>query len=256
MLAFLACKAKEDNFVAYGQCNNAKQKIRCLSLYTDRYQEEDVSPTRCLAVVGVKGYPHLGDVPFKMFTNLRVLEIRNNAGPEKDHLVDICGFVWLRYLGLNYTPRITELPREIGRLKNLETLDVSHTEVQELPKEIEELQYFLKSLVLAGTVIRELPREIGKLQHLETLDIGRTEIRELPREITGLVRLQNLNVSWTELSGLPMEFGKLQQLRTLDIRCTKVRELSCREVPNSSLSVAVGDDKLNVVVVKYPLGDI
>jgi hypothetical protein len=51
--------------------------------------------------------------------------------------------------------QITELPREIGRLQNLETLDISQTQV------------------------RELPKEIGKLQHLRTLDIRGTTVREL-----------------------------------------------------------------------------
>jgi Leucine-rich repeat (LRR) protein len=44
--------------------------------------------------------------------------------------------------------------REIGRLQNLQTLDVSSTN------------------------IRRLPVEIGKLKHLETLDVSRTEVMD------------------------------------------------------------------------------
>ncbi|CAL4982588.1 unnamed protein product [Urochloa decumbens] len=128
MLAFLASKAKEDNFVAY----------------------EDVSHTRSLVVLGLDG------VPFTKFKHLRVLEIdRCSEGLENVHLVDICGMIWLRYLALRGCDRITELPQEIARLQHLETLDVSHTPLRKLPMEIRELQR-LKTVDIRNTEVNEL----------------------------------------------------------------------------------------------------
>ncbi|CAN6226791.1 unnamed protein product [Urochloa humidicola] len=276
MLAFLVCKAKEDNFVACRQYNSPgsslhAKKIRRVSLQKDRYLHEDLSRTRSLAVLGPQLELH--GVRFNVFKKLRVLEIDSCEGIENGHLVAICGLIWLRYLGLKGAP-IAELPREIGRLHHLEILIVSDTpEIRKVPKEIEKLQHLetlmlirtiitgipkeieklqhLRTLNLSGTLVSELPKEIEKLQHLRYLNMSSTLITELPREIRGLVRLESLDVSDTRVRELPKEIGRLQHLRTLDIRMTGVRELSWEvpsttkvrerswEVPNS-LSVMVG----------------
>lgn len=148
MLAFLVCKSKEDNFVSCWQFGGSLgssskhgkgKRIRRLSFYCmDGYPDEDVSHTRSLVVIGPQ--EHLA---LKEFKNLQVLEI-DSEFLLNGHLVDICGLIWLRYLHLKGRT-ITELPREIERLKNLETLDVS------------------------GTGVKELPREIGGLENLEIL---------------------------------------------------------------------------------------
>ncbi|TKW02571.1 hypothetical protein SEVIR_8G249881v4 [Setaria viridis] len=234
MLAFLVCRAKEDNFVACRQHNNGRgssshaKQIRRLSLDTDCIPDEDVvSHIRSLAVLSDQ--PHIG-VPLKKFKNLRVLEIDSCKRLENFSLVDICGLIWLRYLGLNGCLEITEIPREIWRLQNLETLEVRNTS------------------------ICKLPMEIGTLVHLRTLNVSGTMVTEVPREITGLSRLENLDVSSTRVKELPKEVGKLQELRTLDIRVTKVRELPRREIPNSFLSVVGHFDSSSGRVVKLPLG--
>nr|CAB3490574.1 unnamed protein product [Digitaria exilis] len=244
MLAFLVCKSKEDNFVAcwqYGGSLGSSSKhgkgkrIRRLSFYCmDGYPDEDVSHTRSLVVIGPQ--EHLA---LKEFKNLQVLEI-DSEFLLNGHLVDICGLIWLRYLHLKGRT-ITELPREIERLKNLETLDVSGTGVKELPREIGGLEN-LEILVISGTKVTELPKEIGGLTKLETLDISVTKVIELPWEIMKLQCLQNLDVSWTGMRELPKEIEKMQSLRTLDIRNTEVRELHWKasQLPNS-FSMLVGD---------------
>jgi len=131
MRAFLVCKAKEGNFIAYydgpGNSSHAKQ-IRRLSLSTDRYPDEDVlTHTRSLVVDGTQCQLH--GVPFKAFKKLRVLEIHDSSRLENGHLVDICGLIWLKYLDLHSCDQITELPREIGRLLNLESLHVQQVHI-------------------------------------------------------------------------------------------------------------------------------
>ncbi|CAN6382102.1 unnamed protein product [Urochloa humidicola] len=229
MLAFLVCKAKEDNLLAcrkysgLGSSRRHAKKIRRLSLFTDHYppDEEDVSHIRSLHVLGLLPLPD--DVPFNKFENLRVLEI-DSRGLENRHLVGICGLIRLRYLGLIGCVQITELPREIGGLQNLETVEVGKTRISKLPMEIEKLQY-LKTLNVSGTKVTNLPGEIGKLKHLETLDASETSVTELPVEIEKLQCLKTLNVSSTEITGLPKEIEKLQHLRTLNISCTMVTKL-------------------------------
>nr|XP_034570101.1 disease resistance protein Pik-1-like [Setaria viridis] len=169
-------RAKEDNFVACRQHNNGRgssshaKQIRRLSLDTDCIPDEDVvSHIRSLAVLSDQ--PHIG-VPLKKFKNLRVLEIDSCKRLENFSLVDIYGLIWLRYLGLNGCLEITEIPREIWRLQNLETLEVRNTEV---PRKITGLSR-LENLDVSSTGVKELPKEVGKLQELRTLDIRVTKV--------------------------------------------------------------------------------
>ncbi|CAO2150412.1 unnamed protein product [Urochloa humidicola] len=251
MLAFLVLKAKEDNFVACRQdqdnvpCSSSHaKKIRRLSLYADRYPDEDVSHTRSLAVLGPQ--PRIDGVRFRKFKNLRVLEIDSCEGLQNGHLADICGLIWLRYLGIKGAAitelpgeieglqnleildvrwtRISKLPMEIGRLQRLETLDASDTDVTEVPTEIEKLQC-LKTLSISGTMVLMLPGEISGLQHLETLDASNTSVTELPTEIEKLQCLKTLNISSTKITKLPREITKLVRLQNLILSNTKVKEL-------------------------------
>lgn len=64
-----------------------------------------------------------------------MLSLESSGFPLLDtDLVDICSrLLRLRYLGIQGTPFIRALPPQIGRLQNLEALDVSNTYVEELP---------------------------------------------------------------------------------------------------------------------------
>jgi Leucine-rich repeat (LRR) protein len=252
MQDFLICKAKEDNFLAYnvaGNSSHAKLQIRrlCLTSTDSNLDEDVVSHTRTLVVSGKQG--QLDGVPFKAFKKLRVLVISGIATTriQNGHLADICGLIWLKYLAILGCDEITELPREIGRLPNLETLDVrwtrigklpkgivklhrletldvSHTEVTELPPWIGILQS-LKTLNVSDTRVALLPEEINNLERLETLDISDTKVAELRTWIKKLKSLKTLNIKGTMVTQLPREIGNLQRLQTLDLRRTRVREL-------------------------------
>jgi Leucine-rich repeat (LRR) protein len=137
--------------------------------------------------------------------------------------MDICGLIWLRYLGLKWAS-IDALPGDIGNLRNLETLDVRRTRISKLPTGLEKLQH-LRTMNISDTNITELPKDIEKLQNLETLDISGTKVTELPREIGKLQNLETLNASKTSVTVLPTEIEKLKYLKTLNVSGTKVREV-------------------------------
>lgn len=87
---------------------------------------------------------------------------------------------------------ITELPKYVLEMTNLEELDISDN-------------------ALTGA----LPAEIRKLQKLRILDASGNKMTGVPAEIGQLSQLEQLDLSNNQLTGLPYELGNLQNLRTL-----------------------------------------
>uniref|UniRef100_A0ACD5X471 Uncharacterized protein n=1 Tax=Avena sativa TaxID=4498 RepID=A0ACD5X471_AVESA len=178
-------------------------------------------------------------VPFEKLEGVRVLDLCQIKSLHDHHLKDICDLVRLRHLlGLN-GGTISEIPPEIVRLQCLETfegsaqglvglsrqtLDLKGYAITELPREIGALQQ-LKTLEVQGYPIKELPREIGYLQQLHTLRITNTNMKEVPREIGALQKLETLDMSYSYIRELPMEIGNLQQLKSLDMSHTRIKVL-------------------------------
>ncbi|KAL8461812.1 hypothetical protein ACS0TY_033060 [Phlomoides rotata] len=93
---------------------------------------------------------------------------------------------------------ITKLSREdlkaIFQLYHLQTLSLSHCNIEEIPKEIGNLIH-----LRWNPLLQELPMEIGNLIQLRHLDLGRNKsLKELPECICDLQELQTLNNVWCE----------------------------------------------------------
>ena len=65
---------------------------------------------------------------------------------------------------------IEKIPESIGKLTNLQSLDLSYTQISELPE------------------------SIGNLTSLQSLNLDSTQISVLPESIWNLTRLQDLNL--------------------------------------------------------------
>src|SRR5690349_6690459 len=90
------------------------------------------------------------------------LEIIIDILAEKDkHITRLI----LRNLELAY------LPPNIGKLMDLEELDISLTRISILPPEIGQLVN-LRALDVHGSRVEQIAPEIGRLQKLETLDLS------------------------------------------------------------------------------------
>ncbi|KAL6654530.1 hypothetical protein ACP70R_007995 [Stipagrostis hirtigluma subsp. patula] len=191
MLAFLVCISEEVNFVTrmYNRIDlilnqNAKW-IQRLSIY-DRedsndfsglvnwtpwlsiYNREESIDFSRMGVSGTRSLVWFGErqiVPdIKHFGRLRVLHLQGNKDLENEHLAAICGLISLRFLGIPKCEKISMLPREIRRLQNLETLDVSGTGVRELPWEAAQLPNLVRVLHGVDQVVKlpEVLREAMK----------------------------------------------------------------------------------------------
>ncbi len=111
----------------------------------------------------------------------------------------------------------SELPAEIGVIKNLFRLDLVQNNITALPPEIGNLLN-LNQLDLNNNQIKTLPAEIGKLTNLKVLNLINNKISVLPAELGNLKSLTELFLLNNQLTTLPPEMGKLKNLTMLDLR--------------------------------------
>jgi len=120
--------------------------------------------------------------------------------------------------------RLSNLPPEIGQLTNLTRLIISKNQLSNLPPEIGQLTN-LTTLAISINQLRSLPPEIGQLTNLLVLSIFENKLRSLPPEIGELTNIFNLYIGQNKLRSLPPEIGKLTNIFKLYIEENKLRRL-------------------------------
>ncbi|MEN6551494.1 MAG: COR domain-containing protein [Methanobacterium sp.] len=120
--------------------------------------------------------------------------------------------------------RLTQLPPEITKLKNLTKLSLSQNLLTQLPPEIGELEN-LTELDLSYNRLTQLPPEIGKLKNLKILNLTRNQITQLPPEIGELKNLKSFYLTSNQLPQLPSEIRNLKNLRALYLSINQLTQL-------------------------------
>jgi Leucine-rich repeat (LRR) protein len=119
----------------------------------------------------------------------------------------------------------SHLRREIGRLTELETLNIQHNFLTRLPDELFSL-YKLKFLDLAGSNISVLPAGIGNLRNLRYLSLALCwDLSSLPNEIGNLDSLGYLDLRFNSLKQLPSAIGNCKSLWWLRLNNNKFESL-------------------------------
>uniref|UniRef100_A0A0A9D5E6 NB-ARC domain-containing protein n=1 Tax=Arundo donax TaxID=35708 RepID=A0A0A9D5E6_ARUDO len=153
MLEVITAKSIQENFISLVGIHHhdaaGHDKIRRLSIHAygskERFPGSNLSHVRSLTILGCMEKPVIVNFPQLALT--RVLDLEGCRWLSNQDLKDICKLYLLRYLGLRST-NISELPKLVGNLKELMTLDVRNTYIKELPATITQLRS-LKHL-LAG----------------------------------------------------------------------------------------------------------
>lgn len=113
--------------------------------------------------------------------------------------------------------KLTAMPAEILKFKNLQYLDLSKNKIKKLPEGIDTLKQ-LQFLILSKNLIEELPKQIGDLPNLKHLNVNQNELETLPAQIGKLEKLEYLDLWSNNLNEFPEEMKYLKNLKVLDLR--------------------------------------
>ncbi|KAM3206423.1 hypothetical protein ACQJBY_061865 [Aegilops geniculata] len=144
MLEFILHKSMCEDFVTllYDKDPLPRSNVRRLSLHNRTAARVKLNPKDLCLVrsLTVFGKAHKSVLDFSKYKQLRVLDLEEcNEHLDDKHLKHICNLLLLRYLSLGGAVMVTMLPKEIKKLKLLETLDVRRTNIEIMPTQVMEL---------------------------------------------------------------------------------------------------------------------
>jgi Leucine-rich repeat (LRR) protein len=210
VLDLLRVRSQEENFITISSSNtnivegtsSASSRVRRLAHHGKRHHEDsllgmDVTNVRTF-IANSRFHGTIIDDEVQSFQLLRVQHVEDCRAVNLEHVDKL---LHLRYLGVNFTSINGELPKGIGNLKFLQTLDIGGVD-----------DY--------GT---ELPSSLGLLTQLICLRIGGIMLSN--GVIEKLTSLEELQIYCCGHMAGPFvkELGKLHELRVLD--CSFEEEL-------------------------------
>ncbi|XP_062233566.1 disease resistance protein Pik-2-like isoform X2 [Phragmites australis] len=214
MLEVIVSKSLEENFASF-LCDNGStlvshDKIRRLSIHSSHNLVQNISAS----VSHVRSFTmssSVEEVPcfFPQLRLLRVLDMQGCSCLSSKTLKCICNFFQLKYLSLRKT-NVCKLPRRLGNLKHLETLDIRATLIKKLPDSAKNL-CCIKHLLVGHKVHLTRMASVKYLNPCSGLEMG-------PGVIKNMAALQSLvHIVVKEQSLVLWEIGLLQKLRKLNV---------------------------------------
>ncbi|CAL5027985.1 unnamed protein product [Urochloa decumbens] len=200
ILDFIVSKSTEENFISlFGNIKPTRgqeKKVRRISV-----QDIDQECSTSLTVLNlsharsVTVFGDLGKLPRLVeFRIIRLLDLQDCDLSKYNHGLDSIGkLFWLKYLNLKNT-NLSQLPKKIVELRNLETLNLKRNNIRQLPKSVVRLRQMICLLIDVNV---KLPNGIGKMQALQ--ELKQISVLEQPsifaKELSQLTDLQELSLS-------------------------------------------------------------
>jgi len=122
--------------------------------------------------------------------------------------------IYILYKKMIKLKRVLPIYSDIVKLFNNNELHLDSKSLNYLPKEIGSLVN-LQTVNCYGNYLRTLPKEIVQLINLRILNLSSNKLCILPKEICQLVNLEILNLTKNKLENLPTEIGNLVNLQYL-----------------------------------------
>jgi Leucine-rich repeat (LRR) protein len=150
---------------------------------------------------------------------------------------------------LNIINVVNIFPRELCRLRNLKTLNLSGNQIQKIPREI----YLLENLVtlnLSMNMIQKIPEEINQLKNLRNLYLSNNLIKEIPS--TFPPNLQYLHLAYNDISTIPETIWNLYSLLVLRLENNKIKQLKLPNIALTNLNkLDIHNNQIEELIILY-----
>jgi hypothetical protein len=190
------------------------------------------------------------------------LAISGGEDPEMKHLPPGLGrLVNLEVLEVSCLEKLVDLPEDLGQLQKLQELVIDNgngcSMNVSLPRSIGRLSS-LRVLRLYGALdardveekrpgrSKALPDTLANLQNLEELDLGRNGLRALPPQVASLRGLKKLTLDYNDLRAIPSFVGELPNLEELSVNANGGVTLPPSLAKRKGLKVYMGNNRLTL----------
>ena len=115
-----------------------------------------------------------------------------------------------------YGKGIKKVPWRIDKIYNLQVLELTDNQLNDLPKSIANLSY-LQHLILDKNLFENIPAEVFNIKNLKILKLNENKIEDIPNEIGKLNQIESLSLSGNNIHQIPEELFSLEKLRILKL---------------------------------------
>lgn len=112
--------------------------------------------------------------------------------------------------------KLTEVPVEIGKLKNLQELHLDKNKIELVPDFLAQLRY-LQVFTAGQNKIDSIAPAFWTLRNLRRLDLHDNFVTEIPEAVENLKELRLLILWDNPINNYPNELGELSNLEHLDL---------------------------------------
>lgn len=205
-------------------------------------QLKPLTKLQILDVSGATKLVEMLEVCLEEKNELRSLDISETSLPElADTIIDVIN---LNQLLVRNCSKIIELP-SIEKLTHLEVFDVSGCDkLKKIDGSFGKMSY-LHKVNLSGTNLSELPNEISELSNIKELIISNCSMLNALPNLEKLIHLEIFDVSGcTELAKIEGSFENMSYLREVNLSRTKLEtfpELPKESILSSSKFIVLAD---------------